>query len=218
MNRFITFLYAVLAGFMIGVGGIVYLSMENPVIGAFFFSVGLFTVCVFELNLFTGKVAYVFENDKKYTFNLIIIWLGNLLGTLIIGNLIKLTRVFTSMKGDITFAKKAFDLCSTKLNDNLLSIFILAILCNLLIFIAVDGYKNNKHEIGKYLGLIFGVMVFILSGYEHSIADMFYFTVGGVWSLKALLYIIVISLGNAVGGLILPVCRMIKNKYEKKIS
>ena len=217
-NRFIIFLYAVLAGFMIGIGGIVYLAMENPVVGSFLFSVGLFTVCVFNLNLFTGKVAYVFNNDKKYAFNLIIIWLGNLIGAFFAGSLIKLTRVYTSLKGDITFAQKAIDLCNTKLNDNLLSIFVLAILCNLLIFIAVDSFKNKDHEIAKYLGIIFGVMVFILSGYEHSVADMFYFTAGSVWSIKALLYILVITLGNAVGGVIIPVCEIIKDKYEKQIS
>lgn len=47
-------------------------------------------------------------------------------------------------------------------------------------------------------------MVFILSGYEHSVADMFYFTMAGAWSAKAFLYIIVISIGNLVGGALIP--------------
>ena len=50
----------------------------------------------------------------------------------------------------------------TKLNDNLLSIFFLAFLCNILIYLAVEEYKSNKHELGKYLGIIFGVVVFIV--------------------------------------------------------
>jgi len=47
-------------------------------------------------------------------------------------------------------------------------------------------------------------MVFILSGYEHSIADMFYFTMGNAWGAKAFLYILVISAGNLVGGSLIP--------------
>ena len=52
------------------------------------------------------------------------------------------------------------------MNDDLLSIFILSIFCNILMFIAVDGFKNNPHEIGKYVGIFLGVTVFILCGFE----------------------------------------------------
>ena len=71
----------------------------------------------------------------------------------------------------------------------------------MLIFIAVDGYKNNPHEVGKYLALFFGVVVFILSGFEHSVADMFYISCANAWNGDMLLRVIVISLGNAVGGI-----------------
>lgn len=59
-----------------------------------------------------------------------------------------------------------------------MSLFILGIFCNLLIFVAVDGFKENPHEIGKYLSLFFGVSVFIICGFEHCVADMFYFSLG----------------------------------------
>ncbi|MCM1441307.1 MAG: formate/nitrite transporter family protein, partial [Roseburia sp.] len=88
-----------------------------------------------------------------------------------------------------------------------LSLFILGVLCNILIFIAVDGFKNNPHELGKYLSLFFGVTVFILCGFEHCVADMFYFTAAGAWSADALVRLLVITLGNAVGGVLLPLCR-----------
>ncbi|MCD8045811.1 MAG: formate/nitrite transporter family protein [Clostridiales bacterium] len=50
-------------------------------------------------------------------------------------------------------------------------------------------------------------MVFILCGFEHCVADMFYFSVAGVWSGQAVLRLLVISAGNAVGAVIFPLVR-----------
>jgi formate/nitrite transporter FocA (FNT family) len=82
----------------------------------------------------------------------------------------------------------------------------------LLIFIAVDGFKNNPHDFGKYLSLFFAVMVFILCGFEHCVANMFYLSVAHLWSGKALLFILVNTLGNAVGGWLIPLLRKLPEK------
>ena len=103
-------------------------------------------------------------------------------------------------------------MCQTKLNDNLISLFFLGILCNILIYIAVEGFKNIPHEVGKYLALLFGVMVFILCGTEHCVADMFYFWIAGAWNARAIVCILIITLGNAVGGVIFPVLRDLQNR------
>ena len=78
----------------------------------------------------------------------------------------------------------------------------------------VDGFKNHEHEIGKYLGLFFGVVAFILCGFEHCVANMYFFTVGGAWSLRTLLYVLVMTLGNSVGGLFLPLLRKITRSVQ----
>ncbi|MBQ2095540.1 MAG: formate/nitrite transporter family protein, partial [Firmicutes bacterium] len=70
MSYFKTFIGAILAGAAIGLGGLVFLSVDSKVIGSFLFTIGLFTVCTMGLNLFTGKVCYVFQNDKKYALGL----------------------------------------------------------------------------------------------------------------------------------------------------
>ena len=44
------------------------------------------------------------------------------------------------------------------------------------------------------------VMVFILSGFEHCIANMYYFSVAGVWSKDTFLLILLMTLGNSIGG------------------
>lgn len=209
MKRLNAFLFAILAGMSIALGGVAYLSIDNKVVGALVFSLGLFTVMTQGLNLFTGKVAYAFERDKDYNLNLPVIWLGNLVGACGVGLLVNSTRIAAAI------AEKAALVSDAKLNDNLWSVFALAILCNILIYIAVDGYNNNPHEIGKYLAIIFGVVGFIVCGFEHCVANMFYFTVAGAWSGKTLLYVVVMTLGNCVGGWILPWCKMFRAKVEK---
>jgi formate/nitrite transporter FocA (FNT family) len=88
------------------------------------------------------------------------------------------------------------------------------ILCGLLMFIAADYYKKTK----GFLGAFVAVPVFILSGFEHSIADMFYFASAffkdsGCFALgDGVLFILVVIIGNAIGGLLIPLCQ--KYMYE----
>ena len=74
-------------------------------------------------------------------------------------------------------------------------------------FIAADGYKNIKNTVGKMLVIFLPVVVFILSGFEHCIANMFYFTIAQVWSLRTVGYLMIMTLGNAVGGIFIPLLR-----------
>ncbi len=206
MNYLKTFIGAVLAGMAIAIGGLAFLSVDSKVLGSALFTVGLFTVCTMGLNLFTGKVCYVFQNDRDYALALPVIWIGNLAGTGLIALFAGLTRNAPAL------AEKAAGMCQVKLDDNLVSLFFLGILCNILIYIGVEGYKNIPHEIGKYLALLFGVMVFILCGTEHCVADMFYLWIGGSWNARAVACILAITLGNAVGGVLFPLLRSLQNR------
>ena len=198
MKQLKIFISGMMAGLAISLGGTVFLSVDSKLIGALAFTVGLFSVCTRGLALYTGRVCYLFENDRAYALDLPIIWLGNLAGTFLTAQILLQTRIAPILR------EKAAGLCETKLSDDLLSIFILAVFCNILIFIAVDGFRQNPHELGKYLALFFGVVVFILCGFEHCVANMYYFSVAGAWSAKTLLYVLVMTAGNSVGGLLLP--------------
>lgn len=206
MSKLRDFVYAVLAGISISIGGVVYLSLENKMVGALLFSVGLFTVCTFGLNLFTGKVCYLPGKGAFYVGWLALVWLGNLVGAELTGLLVRVTRIGAAL------SERAMGLCETKLGDSLPSIFILAIFCNIMIYIGVENYRSNPHEVGKYLGIVFGVIVFILCGFEHCVANMFYFAVANVWSGKTVLYLLVMTLGNTAGGLVFPLCAKIGAK------
>lgn len=199
------FLSAALAGLAISIGGAVNLASESKFVGASLFSVGLFIVCTFGLNLFTGKICYLLDYSPAYLGNCCIIWLGNLLGTFLAGTSLRWTRL-------TGIVERGAELSQIKLEDAPVSIFILSIFCNFLIYIAVESYRDNPHQVGKYLGLFFGVTVFVMTGFEHCVANMFYFTVGGAWSLKTLVYLLIMTLGNTVGGLLIPSWRKLKEK------
>ena len=77
---------AILAGMMIGVGGCVYLSCDVKWVGAILFAIGLFTIFSFRFDLYTGKVGYIPDNPlSTYLPYLVIVILGNFVGTLIVG-------------------------------------------------------------------------------------------------------------------------------------
>ena len=86
----------------------------------------------------------------------------------------------------------------------------------MLIWLAVEEFRSNPHPAGKYLSLFFGVAVFILCGFEHCVANMYYFSVAGMWSWKTLLWVLVMTLGNSVGGVFFPLMRKIQQKQGKK--
>ena len=95
-----------------------------------------------------------------------------------------------------------------------MSLFVLAVFCNVLIYLAVEGFQKNPHEVGKYLSLFLGVTVFVLCGFEHCVADMFYFSMAGAWGGQALADLLLISAGNALGGILVPAARRWVDKGE----
>ena len=94
-------------------------------------------------------------------------------------------------------------MCEVKLGDSLFSLLVLAVFCGLLMFVAVDGYRRTQHP----LILLMCVAAFILCGFEHCIADMFYFSLAGAPAHAALLRLAVITLGNGIGSVLIPLLR-----------
>lgn len=187
---------AILAGVMISIGGTIYLALENKMLGAFLFSIGLFAICTNGYNLYTGKIGYVIENKLKYLWELLFTLIGNIIGTVSCGYLLSLSRIGLNLQ------EKAKVICEVKLNDNLLSIFILAIFCGIIMYLAVDLYKK-LNDFGKYMGIFLGITVFILAGFEHCVANMYYFSIANMWSWKTVLYILIMIIGNSTGSILL---------------
>ena len=178
-----------MAGICIGIGCNIYLSCDNKYIGAALFSVGLISILTFGFNLYTGKVGYIVANGYKFTINVLIILLGNIIGCIIFGTL---------FPSDL-----AREICNIKLSADLMSTMYKATMCGMLMFIAVDSYKANNNFLLTFLC----IPTFILSGYEHSIANIVYFAMGRVYSLQTICFIAIVILGNAIGGMIIPFCK-----------
>lgn len=195
LNQFVSALFA---GIMISVGGTIYLSCDNKFIGAALFSIGLLSIFVFKFMLFTSKAGYiVLEKSKgKYAIYLIIVYLGNFIGTFLTAKLIALTKIYEKLHIDKFIEQKT--------SGTLLSTFILAIFCGLLMFIAAETYNNSKSEPTRTIMVFLCVMTFILAGFEHCVANMFYFTLAGEINGNTILYILMATLGNAVGGMLIP--------------
>jgi len=200
---------SIIAGIFIAVGGTAFLSLDNKVLGAVFFSIGLFAIVTCGLNLYTGKVGYIFDNKPVYLIEVCAALVGNFIGTNLVGFALRFTRIYDALH------EKAIAVCSAKLDDSVGSILILSILCGMLMYFAVNGHKTLDNPLGKYLSVFLGVIVFILCGFEHSIANMYYFSVAG-WSLKAFGYLGIMVIGNALGGVLIPLCMKIVRKTEGK--
>ena len=118
---------AIAAGVVISFGATVFLVQENRMFSSFLFSLGLFVVCTFNLNLFTGKVGFLADHPLKNLPLVLICWGGNFVGMLGSSMILRTTRI-----GD-TLAANGQALVDIKSGDNLWSLFVLGIYCGLLI-------------------------------------------------------------------------------------
>lgn len=203
MKRYLSiFFLAIMAGVCIGIGGTVYLSLDNKIVGSLLFATGLYAICTQGLYLFTGKVGYIFDNKSGYLIDVLVTWLGNLIGTGFAACLVLLSRV------GYKIYDAALSISEVKVNDSYLSLLVLGVFCGLLMYIAVDGYKKCNNP----LILFVPVSVFILCGFEHCIADMFYFWACGFMNLNGLLILLVITFGNTIGGVLIPIVQKIGKK------
>ena len=189
-------LKGIYAGIMIGIGGTIYLSVSNQVVGAILFAIGLLTICVYKMNLYTGMIGYILENKLGYLKTLIFTLLGNLLGTIITALLILNTRI-------ANISIRAREMAIIKISDNYLSIFILSVFCGNLMYIAVNNFKKREDSIIKYLSIFICVVVFILCGFEHCIANMYYISLAKAWSFKSAISMLFMILGNSFGAIIM---------------
>lgn len=178
------FVQSIYAGFMIGIGGIVNLSMENKVLGSLFFSFGLLTIVAQGFFLYTGKIGFVKKFEELWDMLFIVI--GNSIGTFLAAWLANAAE----LPIDST------DMVKGKLDHTLLQVFLLSVFCGVLMYLAINNYNKTRNIIF----IIAPVMIFILSGFEHSIANMFYFHLAGIYSWKSMGYLLVMVIGNGIGA------------------
>lgn len=184
MDKMRMFVKAIYAGFAIGIGGIIYLSVDNKVLASLFFSFGLSTIVTQGFYLYTGRIGFV--KEWKEMPDMLMVLAGNFVGTFIAAMLAKAANLSID----------STQMVHNKLDNSLWHVFLLSVFCGVMMYLAIDNYNKSKNIVF----VIAAVMIFILSGFEHSIANMFYFQIADAYSLKSLLYILVMAAGNGVGA------------------
>lgn len=171
----------ILAGMFIAIASYIYLQFGG-IIGAFLFSVGLLVILHMEFKLFTGTVGYI-QNWQDVKYNICVL-LGNIIGCLFILCL--------------PYQTIAATLVANKLLLSPILVWIKAVVCGMFIYIAVRSFKKGR----DYM-VIVSVAGFILFGAEHCIADLCFILVARAISLPAILFLLIVIVGNSMGALLL---------------
>lgn len=183
---------SILAGLLISLAGIVYLSCANNIIGSLLFSLGLISVILLEANLFTGKIGYV--NSKQSILDSLLILIFNLITAVIVGLIYRYIS---------NAAVKIVNLKLLIFSETWWLTGLKAVGCGAAIYLSVEGYKKSK----SLIPVILGVMTFILAGWNHCIADCFYMAAGST-SVLAIPYVLVVIIGNSFGSLLIRLLQL----------
>lgn len=172
---------SILAGLLISLAGIVYLNCPDKIVGSLLFSLGLYAVLEYQGKLFTGMIGSV--NSKRSILDCGLALIFNLLTAVCVGLIFRFTLGENLVFDNIV-------------NQSWYQVLIESCICGSLIHIACTVYKSTKNP----LIVVLCVMAFILSGALHSIACGFYIALGNI-SWKAVLYLLLIIIGNSIGAL-----------------
>ena len=218
-TQLLSFVKGILAGLAIGLGGFLYVLMVHfvqgelgRVLGSLLFAVGLFTVCTCMLHLYTGKIGMVYEGKqtKDFYISLPVMLIGNAIGAFGFG--FALWAIFK----DTSVMETVNRICTSRTTlasfDDFLAVIVQSTLCGVCVYLAVKAFSLNRLKPIGILLLVFFVFVFVYSGFQHCIANMFYFGFGnhinGYTFINLAFCILFNSLGPVFGVLLV---KLIKN-------
>lgn len=204
-------LFGIFAGLAIGLGSLAFtvatsfavdeagkVAPEWLMTGSALFSIGLILVCVLGLQLYTGKIGMVFDDREKLmenAINLPIMLVGNAIGAFALGIICHF--IFMNVP---EVATRIVNIANAKIASP--HVFIEGIFCGALVYIAVYLYKNLQNWGMKIIGIIVAVTLFVYCGFQHCIANMFYFGMAFNWNINMLWNLLIVILTNSVGALL----------------
>lgn len=181
----------VLAGMFIAFGGVTstvasatLTGSVAKIIGAVVFPGGLAMVLIAGSELFTGNTLLLIPVlEKKVTWgrmlkSWVVVYIGNFIGSLLISALLVYGHTFLKVLPNGAAGVAAIHTAVAKVNLSFGDAFIRGILCNFLVCIAVWMSFSAKDTAGKIIGLFFPIMFFVLCGFEHSVANMYFISAG----------------------------------------
>ena len=213
-----TLLLGFLAGASIALGGLLFTLLTNAgykALPSFAFSIGLLLVCMFGFNLFTGKVGFFLEAEKKpkYLLDLLIMYVGNFAGALAIGYI---CFGFFSQNTYVTSTIHIISNAREITSSNWAITFLGAVGCGMLVYTAVYAFKKEWPLGIRVVVLMFAVFAFVLAGFQHCIANMFYISFANDWSGLKLLNILIVTFGNIIGAILLESITMLIKLFSNE--
>lgn len=212
----IVFVSAILAGLFIGLGytgylivsGIMVDAAVGKVVGALLFPVGLLLVLIAGADLFTGNTLVTMAWYKKeiklsdVAKNLSIVWLGNLVGALFLVVLVYYSNTFSG-----SIAEGVMHLAEKKVHLNMVELLTRSTLCNILVAITVYMSYAAKDVTGKVIISYIPIWLFVITGFEHCVANMFVLPMGYLLGADITIgqiigNIVPVTIGNIVGGML----------------
>ncbi len=211
-------LLGILAGLYIGLGGVgatvlwANFAADGMIgwgkfMGAAVFPVGLMLVIMCGSELFTGNNLMTlgcFRGDYKFSRvlrNWVLVYLGNFIGSLFLAIMIANMGLFAGAVGE-----KAISIATGKVGLSFSAAVIRGVLCNILVVLAVWLVTAGRDLISKIFACWFPIMLFVLCGFEHSVANMYFISVGKflgadiTWSQFWINNLIPVTIGNLIGG------------------
>jgi len=202
-------LMSIMAGLYIALGAQGFMvTYDNVFLRASVFPVGLMLVVLVGGELFTGNCLMTFSFvQKKITFKDLIksltqVFFGNFIGALIIVILLYFGGVYKNQ----VLAETIVKIAKAKISLSFMEALCKGILCNILVSLGVWFATTAKDTTGKLLGCWFPVMLFVLCGYEHCVANMFYLPLAAIFdhsiSIRQMFInnLIPVTIGNFIGG------------------
>lgn len=214
------FFLAILAGVYISFGGHAFMVAldqgAGKIVGGAVFSVGLILVVIAEAELFTGNIIMMVGllsslfQFKKLLKNFVAVYVGNFFGSFMFTLAIYETGLFGDHLQPSGLGQIAIKVAEAKMSLTFFECFVRGVFCNMLVVLAVIMTIFAKDVISKIFCCIVPVMVFVASGFEHCVANMYLIPIGLLSKCTPLiehytiLYnIIPVTLGNIVGGLLI---------------
>ncbi|WP_443812799.1 formate/nitrite transporter family protein [Collinsella sp.] len=223
LTRGRAFVLAILAGAFVALGASFMLMVRSDVslsptislvLGGLAFCLGLFLVLVAGAELFTGNCLMVIGAlDGRYPLvrmlrKWAIVYAGNAVGALLVVVLL-LVSGFAEMQGGAV-GELACSVAASKASLSPVVAFSRGILCNVLVCLAVWMGSAGKTVCDKLAAAILPVVAFVVLGFEHSVANMFFLPLGlvieALWGGSSVVVLgvasnlVFVTLGNIVGG------------------
>lgn len=154
----------------------------GKVLAGSIFGTGLMLVIVAGAEMFTGQtliIAAVLQGKVKISrmfANWGLVWVGNLVGSLLIAFMMVKSGLFSS--GDSVLGAMTIKIAAYKTTLPFMSAFYLGVMCNWLVCLAIWMSFAAKDIVGKLFAIFFPIWLFITSGFEHCVANMFYIPAG----------------------------------------